>query len=102
MSRADFPLEDPGGVAYYHETHNGGSWDAFIAKFLGSDLGLEWSTYFGGNDEDWAQSVAVDGSGNVFVVGYATSTIGFPLGGPTGGGAYFDDTLQWWFCMTHL
>jgi uncharacterized protein (AIM24 family) len=45
------------------------SQDAFIAKFSGSDLSLVWSTYFGGSGYDEATSVAVDGSGNVFVGG---------------------------------
>jgi hypothetical protein len=89
-STAGFPLEDPGGVAY---TYNGGSSDAFIAKFLGSNLRLVWSTYFGGNSEDEATSVAVDGSGNVFVVVRTSSSSGFPLEDP-GGGAYFDNTYN--------
>jgi len=90
-SDVGFPLADPGGGAYFDDTYNGG-WDAFIAKFSGSNLGLVWSTYFGGNEWDAATSVAVDGSGNVFVVGY-TSSSGFPLADP-GGGAYFDDTYN--------
>jgi hypothetical protein len=46
-STSDFPLEDPGGGAYYVR-NNGGRYDAFMAKFLGSNLRLVWSTYFGG------------------------------------------------------
>jgi hypothetical protein len=90
-STSGFPLEDPGGGAYFDNTHNGGFYDAFIAKFSGSNLSLVWSTYFGGSDWDVAASVAVDGSGNVFVVGETQSTAGFPLEDP-GGGAYYDDT----------
>jgi hypothetical protein len=90
-STSDFPLENPGGGAYFDNTRDGGS-DAFIAKFSGSALRLEWSTYFGGNSSDWAFSVAVDESGDVFVVGYTLSTSDFPLENP-GGGAYFDNTL---------
>jgi hypothetical protein len=89
-SSSGFPLANPGGGAYFDDTYNG-SFDAFIAKFSGSNLSLLWSTYFGGNDLDEAFNVAVDGSGNVFVVGYTSSTSGFPLANP-GGGAYFDDT----------
>jgi hypothetical protein len=85
-----FPLADPGGGAYCDNTHDG-NWDAFIAKFSGSDLSLEWSTYFGGSNWDQAASVAVDGSGNVFVVGLTQSSSGFPLENP--GGAYEDRTL---------
>jgi hypothetical protein len=91
-SASGFPLANPGGGAYYDNTHNGYS-DAFIAKFLGSNLSLVWSTYFGGDDADGAHSVAVDGSGNVFVVGETGSASGFPLVDP-GGGAYYDDTYN--------
>jgi hypothetical protein len=88
-SRSNFPLEDPGRGAYYDRTLGGFS-DAFIAKFLGSNLRLVWSTYFGGNGYDEATSVAVDGSGDVFVVGYAGPD--FPLE-DLGRGAYYDRTL---------
>jgi len=91
-STSGFPLEDPGGGAYYDNTHNGGSDDAFIAKFSESNLRLVWSTYFGGNSNEAALSVAADAIGDVFVVGYTTSTSGFPLANPPGGGAYSDNT----------
>jgi len=86
-SASNFPLAN-GGV-YFDNTYDGG--EAFIAKFSGSNLSLVWSTYFGGDGDDYASSVAVDGSGNVFVVGYTTSTSRFPLWDP-GGGAYYDNT----------
>jgi hypothetical protein len=90
-SSSGFPLANPGGGAYYDNSYNGGSSDAFIAKFSGSNLSLVWSTYFGGSGSEWASSVAVDGSGNVFVVGETDSPSGFPLADP-GGGAYYDNT----------
>jgi hypothetical protein len=93
-STSGFPLWNPGGGAYYNNTCGGCSsvyYDAFIAKFLGSNLSLVWSTYFGGNNYDYASSVAVDGNGNVFVVGQTSYSSGFPLWNP-GGGAYFDNT----------
>ena len=90
-SSSGFPLQNPGGGAYYDDSHNGGISDAFIARFSGSNLGLVWSTYFGGGEDDWAYSVAVDGSGNVYVVGRTLSSSGFPLQNP-GGGAYYDNT----------
>jgi len=83
-----FPLADPGGGAYYDDTHNG-SYDAFIAQFSGGNLSLVWSTYFGADDDDQASSVAVDGRGNVFVVGYTSSTFGFPLVDPGVGACYY-------------
>jgi len=92
-SSSGFPLANPGGGAYLDNTHNGGYYDAFIAKFSGSNLSLLWSTYFGGSSEDYAYDVAVDGSGNVFVVGETWSSSGFPLVNP-GGGAYYDNTYS--------
>jgi hypothetical protein len=91
LSSNGFPLENPNEEAYYDNTYNGGFYDAFIAKFSGSNLSLEWSTYFGGSGWDEARSVAVDGSGNVFVVGGTWST-DFPLANPPGGVAYFENT----------
>jgi hypothetical protein len=89
----DFPLANPpGGRAHFDNTHNG-FLDAFIAKFSGSNLSLVWSTYLGGSSNDEATSVAVDGSGNVFVVG-RTGSPDFPLANPPGGRAYFDNTLD--------
>jgi hypothetical protein len=92
-STSDFPLVDPGEGAYFDDTFNWGLYDAFIAKFSGSNLRLVWSTYFGGSGWDEALSVAVDGSGNVFVVGWTASTSGFPLENP-GGGAYYENTYK--------
>jgi len=96
---SNFPLTGPPG-AYFNNTHNGGN-DAFIAKFSGSNLSLVWSTYFGGSDVDEAYGVAVDGSGNVFVVGWTNSTFGFPLWNP-GGGAYYDNTHNGGFYDTFI
>jgi hypothetical protein len=94
FSTSGFPLEDPGGGAYYQNTLNMFS-HAFIAKFLGSDLSLVWSTYFGGSSDDVPISVAVDGSGNVFVGGWTMSSEfdPFPLEDP-GGGAYYQNTFN--------
>jgi hypothetical protein len=39
---------------------------------------LEFSTYLGGNDDESAGSVAVDASGNIYVVG-GTASANFPL-----------------------
>jgi hypothetical protein len=90
-STSTFELKNPGGGAYYYGSHKGGTYDAFIAKFSGSDLSLVWSTYFGGSGSDWAISVAVDGSGNVFMVGNTSSTSNFPL---ANGGAYYVNTYN--------
>jgi uncharacterized protein (TIGR03437 family) len=35
---------------------------------------LTYATYLGGNGEDWANAVAVDSAGNVYIAGYSEST----------------------------
>lgn len=35
---------------------------------------VPWSTYHGGTDDDWGQSVAIDASGNVYITGTTYST----------------------------
>jgi hypothetical protein len=52
--------------------------DAFAVK-LDSSGNLIWNTFLGGSDEDWGRSIAVDGSGNVYVSGSSRATWGSPL-----------------------
>lgn len=56
----------------HQSTINGPGSDAFIAKFS-STGSRTWGTYFGGMDADLGYSVAIDGSGNVFVSGSTAS-----------------------------
>ncbi len=81
---ANFPLNNPGGGAYYQPT-SGGNKDAFIVKFSNTGQQL-WSTYYGGNGSDIGHYLHVSGS-HVFICGESSST-NFPTQNP-GGGAYF-------------
>ncbi len=54
--------------------------DAFVAKFSPTGA-LVYLTYLGGSGDDSATAVAVDTSGNAYVVGLTTST-NFPLASP--------------------
>jgi hypothetical protein len=55
-----------------------GNDDAFAAK-LNSSGGLTWNTFLGGSGDDTGRGIAVDGSGNVYVGGYCSSTWGTPV-----------------------
>ncbi len=83
--------------------HSGGR-DAFVAKL--NSLGeLEWNTFMGSSYEDRARAIAVDGNGNVYVVGYSEASWGAP-GEPFLGRNAFaaklntNGALQWHKFMT--
>ncbi len=57
-----------------------GSTDGFVAKFNAAGV-LQWSTYLGGTAQDYCRSIAVDGSGNVYVAGITNSTTGIASAG---------------------
>ena len=52
--------------------------DGFVAK-LTSSGGLAWSTFLGGSGDDQGNRIVVDGSGNVYVVGWSATTWGNPV-----------------------
>lgn len=72
----DFPASSP-----YQGAYGGGIEDAFVTKFDPTGSTLIYSTYLGGNGEDQAISLAIDGSGSAYVVGNAGST-DFPTASP--------------------
>ena len=63
-------------------SHNGatGGQDAFVAKVNPSGSGLVYSGYIGGAGQDIGSGIALDSSGNAYVVGSAESTeASFPV-----------------------
>ena len=62
------------------QTSENGSNDAYIAKFSSSGKIL-WSTYFGGIIGSIEQAIVTDGSGNVFIAGNTSSSIGIATAG---------------------
>ena len=59
-----------------HQVNYGGGalYDAYLAKFNTSGVRV-WATYYGEQANDYGKSVALDQSGNIYLTGYAGSTI---------------------------
>jgi hypothetical protein len=68
----DFPTLSP------VQAQNQGSYDVFVARLGPNGNQLVWSTYLGGNLQDLASSITVDGMGRVLVAGFTMSS-NFPL-----------------------
>jgi len=83
---ADFPLASALQGAF-----GGGTDDAFVAKLNAAGSALTFSTYLGGSGIDLGAGIAVDSSGNAYVIG-STSSSDFPLASATQGaiGGSFD------------
>jgi hypothetical protein len=67
----DFPVLNAFQPSHAADNGNG---DAFLTEFAASGSTLIFSTYLGGNSNDMAQGVALDGSGNIYVAGTTSST----------------------------
>ncbi len=78
-SSTNFPVS--AGAA--QNTIHGGT-NAFITKVNSAGNALTYSTYLGGNGNDWGRAIAVDQSGNAHVTGTAQESAGtnFPLVSP--------------------
>lgn len=56
------------------QTTTGGGKDAFVTKFNPAGTALIYSVYLGGSADDSATGIALDSSGNAYIVGYTYST----------------------------
>lgn len=77
-----FPVVNAG--TYFQGTAGGAITDAFILKFSATGA-LIWSTYYGGNGDDYPSMINVDPFGNIFLTGRTAST-NFPV---QNAGTYF-------------
>lgn len=66
----------PATPGAFDTTYNGGR-DAFVAKFDPTGSTLIYATYLGGNSYEQTARIAVDGPGNVYVIGQ-TGSANFP------------------------
>ncbi|MFC1476147.1 SBBP repeat-containing protein [Candidatus Zixiibacteriota bacterium] len=73
-SSSDFPTQNP------YQTDQPGQ-DLFVTKLNAVGNALVYSTYLGGNDEDYTGSIAVDGNDDAYVTGYTWSS-DFPTQNP--------------------
>lgn len=55
------------------EKYGGGSSDGFVVKVNASDLSVDWSAYFGGENNDKLQSILIDCNDNILVAGNSRS-----------------------------
>ncbi|MBA3356077.1 MAG: SBBP repeat-containing protein [Pyrinomonadaceae bacterium] len=73
---SDFPT-----LAVPQSTYGGGTSDAFVTELNAAGTQLVYSTYLGGTSSEQSNGVAVDPSGNAYVIG-ATSSNNFPTVNP--------------------
>jgi hypothetical protein len=71
----DFPTINPVQMS------NGGGLDAFVTEINAAGSAFAYSTYVGGNADDFGSGIAVDGSGNAYVTG-TTGSSNFPTANP--------------------
>jgi uncharacterized protein (TIGR03437 family) len=65
---SDFPVVNPA------QASNAGAADAFVAVISADGSRLNYSTYLGGSQDDYAAAVAVDPQGNVAIAGMTASS----------------------------
>jgi hypothetical protein len=63
----DFPMVNPLQSALSGEA------DAFVTKFNKDGSALLYSTYLGGDKEDWGYDIALDSRNNIYISGYTLS-----------------------------
>ncbi|MBI4607512.1 MAG: SBBP repeat-containing protein, partial [Candidatus Rokubacteria bacterium] len=85
---SNFPTFPTTSPLPFDPSFNGGSSDAFVAKLNSTGTALVYSTFLGGSGFEFADGIAVDASGNAYVVGETGST-----DFPTTPGA-FDDSFN--------
>lgn len=88
-NHAGFPVVNSIGASFYQST-SGGLNDGVILKFdsVGQRL---YSGFYGGNANDAALGITIDSKRNIYVVGYANSTLALQTYNPNDG-SFYDGT----------
>jgi hypothetical protein len=81
-SSTTFPSDNPVQVL------NAGGNDAFVTELNPTGTGILFSTYLGGNADDFGEGIALDSTANIYVTGYTESTTGTTPNFPTTQGAF--------------
>jgi len=76
-SSTDFPTVNP----FQASNNSLATATGFVAKLNSSGSALDYSTYLGGSGFGWSSGIAVDSSGNAYLIGYTQST-DFPTVNP--------------------
>lgn len=70
----------PGITLDRQSAYGGGSFDGFVMRLDGRQRRIQWSTYYGGEEEESVERIALDSQGNLVLAGY-TASPHFPLAG---------------------
>ena len=73
-SYSDFPLSSN----CYDYSYNGGIRDVFMIKMKSDGSDLIYSTYIGGDSEEWGAAITIDDKNNIYIAG-PTKSSNFPI-----------------------
>ena len=81
---SNFPLIDPNAVNLPFQSTIGGSFDLYLAKVSTSTNQIQWSTLYGGSQDEVGLSLAMQSNGTMAISGY-TNGADFPTLNPISG-----------------
>jgi hypothetical protein len=92
----DFPVQQPvDNVHYQSQQGDGGTMNDIFISWFYTDNSLEWSTYFGGADNEEGYGVDTDSSGNIFVAGIDSNAVQVIKFAPTPiTGVHYDEEAE--------